>query len=317
MNPFVKYYVKVLNYLRSRHNFTLKILALLAAVLLWVYVVLQSPVKKSIYVPIVINKPDSLIYDIDPPDSVRFDFTGSARNFFLFDRFGDPTILVELKNLNIGENIVEISPDQIIYSDWIGVKPEGETYIRLSFQKLDSIYLPISSEQVMTLPPGWIITEQNIDPEMIWIVGGSQDLEDLSKVGISLNKCNIDEFKYSYICSTTVEIPEYPTHPFTNESIVEVNVSLDSMIFYQLKLPVIIDQGQQFQAMPDSVRFYAIVPSRNFQDLLDTDIKLRVDVRRSEIHSSPLILDWNGEELAETSWLEINKVKLIPAEEVD
>lgn len=317
MNPFMRYYVKVLNYFRLRHNFTLKILALLAAILLWIYVVLQSPVKKSIYVPVTINKPDSLIYDLDPPDSVRFDFTGSARNFFLFDRFGDPVIVLELKDLNIGENIVEINSNQIIYSDWIGVKPEGETYIRLSFQKIDSIYLSLSAENVIAIPPGWRVTNLRVKPEMVWVVGGSQDLQDLAKIGISLQKCTIDEFDYDLTCSTTVKIPEYPTHPYTNDSIIEINASMDSMIFYQLKLPVIIDQAEQFQAMPDSVRFYAIVPSRNFQKLIDTDISLNVNVRRSDIHSSPLILEWNGEQLAETSWLEINKVKLIPREEVD
>ncbi len=312
MSVLKSIYIKLLKYFNFNNNIILKFLAIFAAVFLWIYVVLQSPEKKSIYIPVHINKPDSFVYDEEPPDSVRFDFSGSMRNFFLFEKFGNPVVILELRDLETGENIIEIIPDNIIFSDWIGVKPEGKSYINLSVQKLDSIYVPVNIDDSVLIQSNWIIRSLTINPNMIWVVGGQEDLDEISRTGICIKPCLIEEFSYEKICSTHIFLPDFPTHPYSEDSVVEINLLLDSLINFEIKLEVEVRGEDNFKVMPDSVRLYAIIPSRDYNNIRESEISLWAEARRSEIHSSPLNLQWDKEEYAETSWLEISKVKLIP-----
>ena len=312
MSVLKSIYLKILKYVNLKNNAILKILALFSALFLWIYVVLRSPEKKSIYIPIQIIKPDSLIFDGDPPDSVRFDFSGSMRNFFLFEKFGNPSVSLDLNNLVVGENTIEIIPDNIIYSDWIGVKPEGKSYINLSVQKLDSIIIPVNVDDSVLTPSNWIIRSLSINPDIIWIVGGQSDLEKISDEGVFIKTCTVEEFAYEKICTTFIYLPELATHPYSKDSTVEIHLLMDSLINYEVKLGVEVIGNDNFQVMPDSVRFFAAIPSKDYDSFQTTEILLTVEGRRSGIHSSPLHLKCDYIELAETSWLEISKVKLIP-----
>lgn len=302
----------VIKFLNIKKNFNLKILSILSAILLWLYIVFQRPQSKSIFVPLLITIPDSFVLDKSIPDSVRFDFYGSTRNFILFYKFGNPKISIDLKLLNEGENIVDILPENIYFPEWIGVIPQGKNNIKISAQIFDSILVPILLNNTENINTHWLIDSFSYNPKNIWIYGGRNDLENISNDGLKLKPFSINNFNYLKTCSTSIIIPEYPTKPYVKDSIIIFTMELDSLLLVKKKFEVEIIGSDRFNALPDSVLFYCLIKSKRFNQINKDSIFIQVEPEFEMMHKTNINFIWNADSIAESTWIEISKVKLIP-----
>ncbi|MBN1150324.1 hypothetical protein JXA84_03770 [candidate division WOR-3 bacterium] len=295
-----------------KHNLKFKLIALFSAVILWFYVILQTPYNRIIEVPVQIQLPDSLVFDGDVPNSVKIEFVGTLRDFFLFGKFGQPYVYLNLQSVTSGEQNLDIYPENVIYPDWIGVKTQGKNSLQIFLQNLDSLFLPLQIEESLLIQSNWRIVEYSIKPDYTWVVGGREDLKKLRQRPLTVKPELGEDFSFSIQCTVELEIPQMPTKPFSRDSFIVVDFKLDSLVLIEKKLPVTITGSSGFYAMPDSVKLFALVSASLIDQISTDDIVLFTRPTRSDMHSSELQIEWPYYGQVETTWFEISQVKLIP-----
>lgn len=295
-----------------KHNLKFKLIAIFSAVILWLYIIMQTPYSRIIDVPVQIQLPDSFILEGDVPNSVKIEFVGTPRDYFLFGKFGQPFVYLNLQPVSSGEQNLDIYPENVIYPDWIGVKPQGKNSIKIIFQKLDSLFLPIQIEESLLIKSNWRIVEYSIKPNYTWIVGGREDLKKLRQRPLTVRPELNRDFNFNIKCTVDLEIPKMQTNLLSRDSFVVVDIKLDSLVLIEKKLPVTITGTNEFYAMPDSVKFFALVLASLRDAIRTDDIILFVTPTRNDVHSSELQIEWPYYGLVETTWFEISQVKLIP-----
>ncbi|MBN2363993.1 hypothetical protein JXL83_07660 [candidate division WOR-3 bacterium] len=310
MSKFKSFLYFVLNIFR--HNLKFKLISLFSSVILWFYVVLQTPYNRILDVPITVELPDSLLFDEPLSNSVKIEFVGTLRDFFLFEKFGSPYVYLNLQNINPGEHYIDILPENVIFSDWTGVETQGKSIVKISLQSLDSLYLPIVIEESFLPRSNWRIIDYTIRPDFTWVIGGREDLLELKKKPLILVPDINGNFGFDIQCTAQVKIPQMPTRPFSRDSFAVIEFTMDSLILIERKLPVTLTESSRFYAMPDSVKFFALVSASLIDEVRTEDIMLIAEPLKNEVHSSSLEIVWPYIEAVETAWVEIPKVRIIP-----
>ncbi len=295
-----------------KHNFKFKLISLLTAFILWLYVTLQTPYNRIIDVPVNVDLPDSFLFDEPPANSVKIEFVGTLRDFFLFEKFGEPYINLNLSAITSGEHYVDVLPENVIYPEWIGVKTQGKSLMKISLQNLDSIYVPLEIERTSLPRSNWRIVDYIIKPDFTWIIGGRDDLGLLGGKPLFLNPNINENFGFNVKCTVHIEIPLLPTRPFSRDSFAVIEFEMDSLIVFETKLQVTLKAGSRFHVLPDSVKFFALISASYADKVKGEDILLVAEPKRNDVHSSPIEIIWPFRELAETCWVEIPRVRLIP-----
>jgi YbbR domain-containing protein len=170
MNFFRKYVL---------HNFALKLISLLAAVLLWVAVVKEPVAEVVISVPIEFrNAPEHLEISSEqvPQAQVRVRGpVGSVRQLTPSDIHA----VVDLRSSQPGERTYDLNPSRIAVPRDVEVEQVIPSQFRITLDRSASKQVEVRPRVTGTFASGYRIANVTSDPAMVTIAGPSRHVQDV------------------------------------------------------------------------------------------------------------------------------------------
>ena len=170
MNFFRKYVL---------HNFWLKLLSLIAAILLWAAVVREPVAEMVISVPIEFrNAPENLEISSEqvPEAQVRVrGHVGSIRQLTA----SNVHAIVDLKSSEPGERTYDLNPSRIAVPRDVEVLQVIPSQFRISLDRRASKRVEVRPRVTGTFASGYRIADVTSDPNMVTIAGPSRHVKDV------------------------------------------------------------------------------------------------------------------------------------------
>lgn len=166
-------------------NNTLRILALVIAVILWMYVgTVKDPITERTYqVPVSIQNLDDDKMAALSSETVRLTVRGRQDRLTSLDE-NDFTASVDLKGLDEGEHSVDVqvsSPGMVTISD---VSPNP---MNVHIDRRNGQYMPVTVIQTGTLPDGISVDSITVDPKNVFVSGETSVLNEVMTAGVTVD----------------------------------------------------------------------------------------------------------------------------------
>lgn len=164
------------------NNITLKILALVFAVVLWFFVVGERGTEIGFLVPLELKRiPEGFVITNEVKNFVEVRLSG-PRTLLTSLSPGEMRISIDLSHAKKGRNTFRILPDHIQVPRGIkvtGVRPESITIV---LERLVTVKVPVRPEVVGTLPKGFRMKEVVVSPQEVSITGIEKDLKGIREI---------------------------------------------------------------------------------------------------------------------------------------
>ncbi len=148
-------------------NWIEKLVSLLLAVLLWVYVTGQQKSEMSFTVPLELaNIPASVEVVNEPPSYITIRLRGNSRELSS-TKPGKIKVILDLKNVKEGTNVYHVSRDQVTLPRGLTVTKINPTKLVIKTEKVIEKKVPVTLDIKGSLD-GY---EVNIDPNTVSIKG--------------------------------------------------------------------------------------------------------------------------------------------------
>jgi YbbR domain-containing protein len=223
-------------------NFWLKVLSLLLAVVLWVFV--SAPrrelVRERIFTAPLsfVSMPDDLVITTDIPASVAVRFRGRSsdlRNLATQNL----EVPVDLKWIqNPGEAEITLRPQAINVPPEIEIVSIIPSKVRFSVEALRQRTVPVRPLLVGAPPAGYVIGEATANPEVVLVSGPASQVMKLSEV--TTERINMTGRTATFVQSVVV-VSDSPL------------VRIISPVSTQVTVPVLAEVGPNPPAAPASV----------------------------------------------------------------
>lgn len=174
-----------------KDNKTLKLLALVIAIVLWLYVgVEKNPISQHTYdVPIAIENLSADKVATLSKNTVSIKVMGRQSRFDTITA-QDFKVYVDLQDAQLGEHSYKLE-----------VSLPNEVYFPKFESKMVDIYvdqregdsMPVEILRTGMLPEGISINEMYVDPETVFVSGNKEALNRLAKVGVELDQSDLFE----------------------------------------------------------------------------------------------------------------------------
>ncbi len=241
-------------------DWLLKIISLVIAVLLWLYVGGEDVVDKNILVPVeVINLPENLIISNKYKKEIEVTVRGPRSLLLEMDKRQNP-IQIDLNEVMPGTHVKDIGHDLIPVSRGVEVQRVQPSTIILSLDKLVEKQFAIHAVTEGSVPAGFFLKGIEITPDSISITGPQTVLSQLD----SLKTVPIDI--HGLTSSKKLQIPLQLDHAIV-DLIGETSVTVDMRIDYDTivrtleKVPVQLSiNGVIQQVKPATVSITVSIP---------------------------------------------------------
>jgi len=166
-------------------NITAKILALILAVVLWLYVTNDQnpPVEVSLAVPLATRNVVSPLVVVDTPDSVRIKVRGS-RSMIAGLQAQDVTAYLDMKGLAEGRHIAKVSVQVPLSLELLEVNPDK---VQVRLDTVVSRKLPVEIRLSGTAATGTAVARVIANPEQVTIEGPRSTVDSADKVILPLD----------------------------------------------------------------------------------------------------------------------------------
>ncbi|MDR3564645.1 MAG: CdaR family protein [Negativicutes bacterium] len=169
---------------RRGKNITAKILALILALVLWLYVTNEQnpPVEASLTVPLETRNVVSPLVAVDSPDAVRIKVRGS-RSIIAGLQAQDIKAYLDMKGLGEGRHTAKISAQVPLSLELIEVSPDK---VQVRLDTVVSRKLPVEIRLTGTAATGTAVAKVVANPEQVTIEGPRSGVELADKVLLPL-----------------------------------------------------------------------------------------------------------------------------------
>lgn len=166
-------------------NITAKILALILAVVLWLYVTNEQnpPVEASLAVPLEIRNVVSPLVAVDTPDSVRVKVRGS-RSLIAGLQAQDITAYLDMRGLAEGRHFAKVTAQVPMGIELLEVSPDK---VQVRLDTVVSRRLPVEIRLSGTAATGTAVAKIVATPEQITIEGPRSAVDAADKVLVPLD----------------------------------------------------------------------------------------------------------------------------------
>lgn len=162
-----------MNFLRQYvfHNFSLKVLSLGVAVLLWMAVTRDPVAEVALNVPIEFhNAPEHLEISSETIPPVQVRVRGPVRAVRDISA-SEVHAVIDLANVQPGERTYDLSPARIHVPDGVQVVQAVPAQIRISFDRRESRQVEVKPRVIGTFATGYRIEKVTALPQSVTIVG--------------------------------------------------------------------------------------------------------------------------------------------------
>jgi YbbR domain-containing protein len=162
-----------MNFLRKYvfHNFSLKLLSLAVAVLLWMAVTRDPVAEVALNVPIEFhNAPEHLEISSETIPQVQVRVRGPVRAVRDLSA-AEVHAVIDLANVQPGERTYDLSPARIHVPDGVQVVQAVPAQVRISFDRRESRQVEVKPRVIGTFASGYRIEQVTALPQSVTIVG--------------------------------------------------------------------------------------------------------------------------------------------------
>ncbi len=255
-------------------NLTLKLVALILAIIIWFLVVGEQKSEVRLTVPLELR---NLPTDLEITQSVsQVEIT--LRGFSSFVKRLTPRdidVYIDLSNVVQGTNSFILSPEEIVV-------PIGATVIQVSPSNLE-VFLDATVRKTLTVDPvlrgqpadGYILGKMTAIPETIKVAGAQTLLKTLSKVETEV--ISLDGIKENITKKVKVKLPNSSLRiEKEEERVVEVQVNIEpemiDRFFEDIPLLVQKEETRPFKLSPESITALVYGPKLTLLQMKSADI---------------------------------------------
>jgi YbbR domain-containing protein len=153
------------------HNFGLKLLSLVVAVLLWMAVTRDPMAEVALNVPIEFhNSPEHLEISSETIPQVQVRVRGPVREVRELSA-AEVHAVIDLANVQAGERTYDLAPRLIHVPDGISVVQAVPAQIRISFDRRETRQVEVKPRVIGTFATGYRIEKVMALPQAVTIVG--------------------------------------------------------------------------------------------------------------------------------------------------
>ena len=170
-----------MNFLREHvfHNFGLKVVSVIAAVLLWFAVAREPVAEVAIRVPVEFhNSPEQLEINTESIPEVQVRVRGPVRDVRELSP-SEVHAVIDLAQARAGERTYDLSPQRIHVPEGIEVVQAVPSQMRLSLDERATRKVDIKPRVIGTFAAGYRIEKVAVDPTTVTITGPSQHVKDV------------------------------------------------------------------------------------------------------------------------------------------
>lgn len=173
------------------NNSTLKVLALVIAVILWMYVgTVKDPITERTYqVPVEIQNLDDDKTAALSSETVRLTVRGRQDRLTSLDE-NDFNAVVDLKNLGEGEHNVEV---QVNSTGMVSISEITPNPMSVHIDRRDGQYMPVTVIQTGSLPEGISVDTITVDPKNVFVSGDNSILSSVMTAGVTVDLSTLTE----------------------------------------------------------------------------------------------------------------------------
>ncbi len=167
-----------MNFLRKYvfHNFSLKLLSLGVAVLLWMAVTRDPVAEVALNVPIEFhNAPEHLEISSETIPQVQVRVRGPVRAVRDLSA-SEVHAVIDLANVQPGERTYDLSPAHIRVPDGVQVVQAVPSQIRISFDRRETRQVEVKPRVIGTFASGYRIEQVTALPQSVTIVGPASNV---------------------------------------------------------------------------------------------------------------------------------------------
>jgi YbbR domain-containing protein len=167
-----------MNFLRKYvfHNFSLKLLSLGVAVLLWMAVTRDPVAEVALNVPIEFhNAPEHLEISSETIPQVQVRVRGPVRAVRDLSA-SEVHAVIDLANVQPGERTYDLSPAHIRVPDGVQVVQAVPAQIRISFDRRETRQVEVKPRVIGTFASGYRIQQVTALPQSVTIVGPASNV---------------------------------------------------------------------------------------------------------------------------------------------
>lgn len=159
------------------HNFGLKVVSLIAAVLLWLAVTREPVAEVAISVPVEFhNSPEHLEISTEVIPQVQVRVRGPVREVRDLSA-SEVHAIIDLEQAKPGERTYDLNPHRIRVPDGIEVVQAVPSQMRLTFDARATRQIEVKPRVIGTFASGYRIEQVNASPNTITIVGPAKHVQ--------------------------------------------------------------------------------------------------------------------------------------------
>jgi YbbR domain-containing protein len=165
------------------HNWLLKLLSLVFAVILWSFVMGEQKLEQGYSVPLQLkNVPAGLMVANEVPSLVDVRISG-PRTVLMNLRANDISITVDLKDLQPGLTSFRRLEERLNIPSALKVTRLSPSFVDVKLERVKEKEVPVKAEIAGNPAPGFRVGNITINPPRVTISGGESELKDVSEVG--------------------------------------------------------------------------------------------------------------------------------------
>lgn len=260
-------------------NFTLKLIALALAIVMWILVVGERRSELRLTVPLELrNLPDRLEISNQSTTQVEVAVRGYSSVLKKLTP-GDIDAHIDLSNVQEGSYVFSFSPDDI------GV-PLGVSVLQVSPSQID-LFLDATGEKTVPVKPmtrgtlvaGYTLGKISADPKMVTLIGARRLLNNLAQV--ETEPIIIDDLAEETIKKVKLKLPTGIRYEEENKLItvtVAVTPNLIELVFDDIPLQV-EGETRNYTLSPAAITAFIVGPELELSRLTSNDIPVFIATR--------------------------------------
>jgi YbbR domain-containing protein len=208
------------------HNWLLKLLSLVFAVILWSFVMGEQKLEQGYSVPLQLqNVPAGLMVANEVPSLVDVRISG-PRTVLMNLRPNDISLTVDLEDLPPGLTAFRRLEERLNIPSALKVTRLSPSFVDVKLERIKEKEVPVRNEIVGKPASGFRVGEVRINPPRVTISGAESELKDISEVGTE--EISVDGVRESF----TLMVPIVYRGKYAalkNQKTVEILVTIEPL----------------------------------------------------------------------------------------
>jgi len=276
------------------HNWHVKLISLLLAFILWVYVEGLEEKERFVSLPLEVrNVPTGFMVSGDVPDYVNVVFKGKESSFTGIN-WNQLKAYIDLQNNSRGHIKGVTKVDEHLLPHGVSVKEITPRVIEIQIEKVLSKKVEVVPVIVGKLPYGYNYSDIDIQPQKVTIQGPASVVESINSV--TTEEINISRLTENTITEVNVSLPDKKISFLGSE---KVKVKIDVVEEFVVKkidgveVKVIgLDDKYKASILENTVTALLKIPKRMDQNQIKEKIEIYVelsDIEKPGIYERPIL----------------------------